>query len=102
MELSALWNLCCDCRTWQEFCKLTELSEDAKAEVNRVASDVWFSYLERLLLPPSCGYSGIHVRDQFRWDSLIWFMSEQALSFNGTGITSLFLILGGYLQGYVL
>lgn len=74
--------------TWQEFCKLTELSKDAEAEVKRVASDVWLSYLERLTLPPSCGYSGIRVRDQFRWDSGIFtLMSEQSLSFDRTNIT---------------
>ncbi|CAN0474582.1 unnamed protein product, partial [Ectocarpus sp. 12 AP-2014] len=48
------------------FCSAAALSSDATAEMRRVSSDVWFSYLERFTLPEACGNGGIRVRDDFR------------------------------------
>ncbi|CAM9767974.1 unnamed protein product [Ectocarpus fasciculatus] len=48
------------------FCSAAALSSEATAEMKRVSSDVWFSYLERFTLPEACGNGGIRVRDDFR------------------------------------
>lgn len=50
----------------QAFASAAKLSEEAAVEMNRLASDVWFSYLERHTMPFTSGGVGVRVRDDFR------------------------------------